>query len=119
MRWRLPGPGGGVAGPDAPGVANTQPRGQFTLKSISWKVKGGAIVKDEIPVWGSAFAYDTQGDYHQDIRGDLVRYLEFNGTYIHHEAGEAYEVTLNEWNDKPSSTSVSRKTATGAADNGF
>ena len=68
---------------------NTQPPGQFGIKAILWKVKGGTIVEDEIPVWGSAFAYDTKGDYHTDVRGDLVRYLEYNQMYVHHEAGEA------------------------------
>lgn len=79
------------------GKPNTQPPGQFDLKSISWKVKGGDIVTGEIPIWGTTFAQDTKGDYHTDIRGDLVRYLEYNQMYVHHEAGEAWEVTLNEW----------------------
>lgn len=71
----------------------------FNLKAISWKVKGGDIVKGEIPVWGSAFAYDTKGDYHEDVRGNLVRYLEREGVYIHNEAGQVYECKLNQWKD--------------------
>ena len=71
--------------------------GQFDLKSISWKVKGGAIVTDKIPIWGTTYAYDTKGDYHEGARGNLVRYLEREGVYIHNDGGETYECKLNEW----------------------
>ena len=79
--------------------ADTKPQKPFNLKRISWKIKGGDVVTDKIPVWGSTFAYTREGEYHKDIRGELVRYLEYYGKYTHHEKGESWDITLNEWKD--------------------
>jgi len=78
---------------------NIKPQAQFDLSKISWKIRGGNIVTHEVPVWGTAFAYTKKGKYHVDLRGELVRYLEYYGRYIHHENGETWDVTLNNWRD--------------------
>ena len=78
---------------------NINSQAKFVLKQISWKIKGGDVVKDKIPVWGSAFAYNKEGGYHGDLRGELVRYLEYHEKYIHKENGDTWEVKLNKWHD--------------------